>query len=485
MKTFDEIYILDLHGNANRKEKSPDGTKDENVFDIKQGVAISIFVRRDDKSATKDCKVYRHDVYEERNSKNKYLSENDVLSTKWHQLRPSSPRYPFKKASDDKIYLDWASISEIYSPYGDPAPGILTTHDSFAISFTSEGITENLKKLGATKNETEARKQFKLCAQNQWSYSSAKEYIGLGTYAESVVEIEYRPFDTRFTVYNSEIAVHLRKRVSENMLHPNISLVTNKSVEGDKDWEHVFVSNGLITHHSISIKEINYQFPLYLYPHCAQNVLLAQTTTWPIDAQERTPNLGKPFIEALSKANGLKFAPAGASGPEEYSPEDVFHYIYAVLHSPSYRARYADFLRSDFPRIPLPDTAERFRELAALGGELSAQHLLKTAVKLGGFPKSGSSEVEKGYPKFSPPGTGETEGKVMINPAQWFSGITPEVWEFRVGGYQVAEKWLKDRRGRVLSLAEQNHYQKALGALAATITLMEQVDEAIEGLIPV
>ncbi|MEF2279118.1 type ISP restriction/modification enzyme [Deinococcus sp. YIM 134068] len=165
-------------------------------------------------------------------------------------------------------------------------------------------------------------------------------------------------------------------------------------------------------------------------------------------------------------------------------PEDVFHYIYAVLHSPSYRSRYADFLRTDFPRIPLPDTLERFWALAELGAKLAGQHLLETAGKLGGFPKAGSNAVEKGYPEFIHPSAGDTTGKVMINSDQWFTGVTPEVWEFRVGGYQVAEKWLKDRRGRTLSLAEQNHYQKTLGALAATIPLMEEVDEAIDGLIP-
>ena len=270
------------------------------------------------------------------------------------------------------------------------------------------------------------------------------------------------------------------------MLLSNMSLAINKVVEGGAQWSHAFAFNLPITHHSLSIKEGNYQLPLYLYlDETDNNSLFSTATTWPIDALGRTPNLGKAFIEVLSADSGLTFAPGGAKVATEYSPEDVFSYVYAVLHSPSYRARYVEFLRSDFPRIPLPGSAERFRALATLGAQLSDQHLLKTAVKLGGFPKAGSNEVAKGYPKFTPPEAGKTEGKVMISPTQWFSGVTPEVWEFRVGGYQVAEKWLKDRRGRVLTLTEQTHYQKALGALAATITLMEQVDEAIEGLIPV
>ncbi|WP_104990472.1 type ISP restriction/modification enzyme [Deinococcus sp. NW-56] len=215
---------------------------------------------------------------------------------------------------------------------------------------------------------------------------------------------------------------------------------------------------------------------------------------FPIDSKGRTPNISKKFITALTEATDLTFAPDGETNgnPDLYTPEDVFHYIYAVLHSPNYRTRYADFLRTDFPRIPLPDSAERFRALAELGAELAGLHLLRTAPKLGGFPKAGGNEVMKGYPKYSPPAAGDSAegrsadgseaGKVLINPQQWFTGVPPEVWSFRVGGYQPAEKWLKDRRGRTLSFGDVQHYQRMLGALAGTVELMRQVDQAATGL---
>lgn len=276
-----------------------------------------------------------------------------------------------------------------------------------------------------------------------------------------------------------------RPETSRNMRHPNIALLANRAVEDSSHgFNHVFITDKITDLHSLSLKEANYFFPLYLYPPPSEGLGL-HAFDFPVDARGRTPNLSKAFIEALSAAIELQFAPDSETGGDttRYTPEDVFYYIYAVLHSPSYRTRYADFLRSDFPRVPLPDTADRFWTLAALGAELAGLHLLKTAPKLGGFPKTGDNEVVKGYPKFTPPETGESVGKVMISPQQWFAGVPPEVWAFRVGGYQVAEKWLKDRRGRVLSFEDVQHYQRTLGALAGTLGLMARVDDGIEGLL--
>lgn len=484
LRTFDDIYVLDLHGNSNKQEKSPNGSADQNVFDIKQGVCIGIFIKRSDNN--EPAQVFRADAWGSRASKYDYLSSNSVESTCWERIDVTAPAYAFKKHTDLPEYKKYQSIQEIFPGDNGISPGMTSQQDDFAYSFTPNETLKKLEWLSRTASESDARSSYRFCSQDQWNYESAKLYSAGKFTNKDVILIGYRPFDVRSTIYNSNVVVHLRKRATSHMLLSNMSLAINKVVEGGAQWGHAFAFSLPITHHSLSIKEGNYQLPLYLYLDETDNDSLFSTaTTWPIDSLGRTPNLGKPFIEALSAATNLIFAPSGATAANEYSPEDVFSYVYAVLHSPSYRARYADFLRSDFPRIPLPDSAERFRALAALGAQLTDQHLLKTAAKLGGFPKAGSNEVAKGYPKFTPPEAGKTEGKVMISPTQWFSGVTPEVWEFRVGGYQVAEKWLKDRRGRVLTLAEQTHYQKALGALAATIMLMERVDEAIEGLIPV
>lgn len=483
MKTFDEIYVLDLHGNSNKKEESPDGSKDDNVFDIMQGVAISFFVRREKSKTRGEAKVYRADLWGIRDKKYKWLAANDIATTQWKPIQPQTPKYEFREISPSLGYEHFISIANIMPGDGGIAPGILTTHDGFAVSFNKSDVIQKMEIFISTATEKDAREIFTLCSQSQWNYEKAKIYLSENRYADDIVEILYRPFDARFTVYNSNVAVHLRERISSHMLHQNISLITNKSIEGNKPWDHALLTERFITHHSLSIKEINYQLPLYLYPPPAEGLGL-HAYDFPVDAKGRTPNLSKAFIEALSSAVGLQFAPDGETGGDStrYTPEDAFHYLYAVLHSPSYRTRYADFLRSDFPRIPLPDTAARFRALAALGAELAGLHLLKTAPQLGGFPKAGNNGVAKGYPRFTPPESGESAGRVMISPQQWFTGVPPEVWAFRVGGYQVAEKWLKDRRGRTLSFDDVQHYQRTLGALAGTVGLMERVDETIEGL---
>ena len=239
-------------------------------------------------------------------------------------------------------------------------------------------------------------------------------------------------------------------------------------------------------------REINYLFPLYIYPSEQE---LAQGLYKP---GERQANLSFEFIAELEARLGVKFVHDGCGDfAETLGPEDVFHYIYAVFHSPTYRERYDQFLRADFPRIPLTDDIDLFRALVELGGHLKDVHLMQSSkpdqlqVR---FPVGGDYMVEKAHPKYYAPSdipAGEKspveEGRVYISKTaprsgkqgQYFEGIPPEVWEFRIGGYQPLDKWLKDRRGRTLSFDDLDHYKRIAAALSDTIRLMDEVDEAI------
>ena len=209
----------------------------------------------------------------------------------------------------------------------------------------------------------------------------------------------------------------------------------------------------------------------------------------------RRPNLDLLFTAELVNRLGLEFVDDGRGDLEAaFGPEDVFHYIYAILHSPSYRERYAQFLRADFPRIPPPDGLEQFRALTALGRELTAVHLLESPALDAsdiGFPIAGENAVAQGYPKYVGPGERAPrgseplrEGRVYINGGgrhargQYFEGIAPDVWEFRIGGYQPLKKWLQDRKGRELTVDDQFHYIRIAAALRETIRLMAAIDEA-------
>jgi predicted helicase len=229
-------------------------------------------------------------------------------------------------------------------------------------------------------------------------------------------------------------------------------------------WEHVFCSRAVIQHHTVSLKEVNYLFPLYLYPQGM------------FTGGDRTPNFNPTFLEDFSGRLGLTFAPESRGDlTMTYGPEDVFHYAYAVFHAPGYRSRYSEFLKVDFPRLPLTSSKALFAALVGLGAELAALHLMEAPALetfITRFPVPGSQVVEA--VRYD-----EAAGRVYINADQYFEGVPPQAWGFQVGGYQVLHKWLKDRKGRVLSYQDLHHYQKMVVALAETIRLMEEIDAVI------
>ncbi len=502
METFDEIYILDLHGSSKKKETAPDGSKDENVFDIQQGVAIALFVKKPAAEATRPakgrttpksdhCAEVRHaELWGRREAKYKALLASDVSRTRWVRLAPRPPHYLFVP-QDGRIRAEYErgwKISEIMDQNGDPAPGIVTTHDEFAISWDADEAAEKVRRLLATKSEDAARSLFRLCSQSQWSYERAKRELAAGAWKTEIRPILYRPFDIRTTIFDPNVVVHRRMRVMRHMLAgKNVGLVASRQQSRRSvGWALVGVSNRIIESCAISnhTKEINYLLPLYLYPHPQKNGDVFE------NGCARHANLNPRFVQDVAARLRLKFVSEGRGDLKKtFGPEDVFHYIYAVFHSPTFRSRYADFLKLDFPRVPLTSNRRLFRKLRAFGEELVSLHLLEAPVlskPVTRYPNRGDNRVEKGFPKYlaprSPePQTGKPlrEGRVYINDRQYFAGVPPEVWNFHVGGYQVCEKWLKDRRGRVLSQNDLVHYQKVIAALSHTIRLMAEIDRAI------
>ena len=447
MQTFDQIHVLDLHGNAKKKERAPDGGDDQNVFDIQQGVAISLFVKK----PGLEKGVWHAELWGKRQPKYEACVGSEFSKMAWQKIAPIQPLFlfrPWDGALASK-YDEFWSVRDIFAPVGDPAPGIVTTHDQFAISFSKEEAIDKVERLVATSNETEARRLFRLCSQSQWNYQEAKKKLKGGDWRNKVVPILYRPFDMRWTVWDSQVAVHRRERVMTHLLAENVALITSRQTKGET-FKHVQVTDKIAEVICMSGKTSNngFLFPLYLYDL----------------GGEQTENLAHDFRTYLDRLYD-----------HPYTPEEILGYIYAVLHAPAYRARYAEFLRIDFPRIPFPEQASDFESLSALGWELMQAHLLREvpAQGLGSYQGRGNNEVVK-------PRHAEAEEALYINETQYFAPVPAQVWNFHIGGYQVLAKYLKDRKGRVLTLDEINNVEDVANVLAFTIAQMAAIDAAYQ-----
>jgi predicted helicase len=487
MNTFDEIHILDLHGNAKKKETAPDGGKDENVFDIQQGVAIGLFVKPEHPSGKRA--IHKTDLYGRRKDLGKYewLASHDIASkdTEWSRLQPATPFYLFTQFDTtlSEEYQQGCSISDAM-PLN--SAGIVTARDDFAIGWTSEELQKRMEEF-ALLSENEARKRFDLGEDvDDWKVRWALDDVtSNGDIADMVSPILYRPFDTRYTFYSGNIPGLICRPRTEVMQHmflvpDNVALVVVRQV-AEGIFDHVVCTRYLCDNRlTRSNKGICYHFPLFIKEEDGSKSY---------DHKPRTlPNFTKEFMDEFYK----RFPPARRKMGKGYlegpwvSERDIFNYIYAIFHSPTYRKRYAEFLKMDFPRVPITSDVEVFRKLVKLGGALVKLHLMEFDLyDLSLIPNSSSfpkvNYPEKGDHKVERVSYVDNKRQVWINNTQYFEGVPPEVWEFHIGGYQVARKWLDDRRkaGRTLSADDRDHYRKIIAALAGTIQVMEEIDKAI------
>lgn len=331
-----------------------------------------------------------------------------------------------------------------------------------------------MERLLATESEAEARTLFRLCSQDQWRYDRAKRELADDSWREKIVPILYRPFDIRWTIYDRNVAVHRRERASDMFVSgkANFGLAMMRQVAADQSYSHVFIVKSVADNRAIfSSRGVMAMSPLWLFGGDHPTDLLDTAS------RDKRPNLAPDFLAAL--AEGVGQTPV---------PEGVLAYIYAVLYAPSYRTRYGDFLKRDFPRIPLPPNRELFDSLVISGRELIALHTMETTLpRITSFEVAGSNKVDKvrwaaPSPQVSPASVseGDIRGRIYINAEQYFGDVPQAVWDMHIGGYRVAEKWLKDRKGRPLSYDDLSHYQAVVAALARTAQLQADIDAVID-----
>ena len=480
MEAFDEIYLLDLHGNAKKRERSPDGGRDENVFDIQQGVAIGLFIKRAD-GDDGPARVFHADLWGEREAgpdggKYGWLAAHDIATTEWVELAPKPPLYLFVPR-DEALSAEYEAGVRLTEVFPVNSVGIVTARDKLAIQWTADDMRRVVEDF-VSRDPEDVRAFYRLGKDvRDWKVGDAQRDVrGISGGQWNPVSILYRPFDTRFTCYTGHSRGFIcmpRPNVMRHMLAgPNLGLIScRQRSQAGVEWGNCAVTRSIIESCAISNKtrEINSLFPLYVYPKDEREDF----------GQQCVPNLCRKFVNKVGATLGLEFTSEGTGDlVSTFGPEDVFRYIYAVLHSPEYRRRYADFLKFDFPRIPLTGDRTLFAELTGLGRRLVALHLMEDEGEdAPTFPAAGANRVDK--VRYAPPG-GDRAGRVWINDGQYFEGVSPDTWAFAVGGYRPAEKWLKDRKGRPLSFDDVAHYRRICAALAETPRIMARVDQAID-----
>ncbi|MGB3526523.1 MAG: type ISP restriction/modification enzyme [Flavobacteriales bacterium] len=476
LRSFSSVYILNLHGDSNKKETAPGGGKDENVFDIKQGVTISIFVKKGRPSRPV---VKSFDIYGMREKKYDYLLQKSLADVKWVTIKPAAPSFYFIARNYGILdaYEIGFPINKLFKNYN---TGIQTKRDALCIQIDSS-VLDKLQRDFASLDPQTIRVKYNLVADNRdWQVAMAQ--ADLRSNSPQKVHVAYRPFDTRFTLYTGVskgfIGYPRYKTMSHIISTENLSLLFGRQNKSSQ-FDSLFIARSISEMKCAERTIQSYQAPLYLHPGTTK-----QTSALTQGVQ---PNLDAKLVEQLAKGVGLtySFNPealfAHGSG-NELSPLDVLDYCYAVLHSPAYRDKYKEFLKSDFPRIPFPTDAKKFRALVQLGAKLRQLHLLEWEgidKYITTYPIAGSNEVTRKMSKASIgwEATKGGNGRVWVNDEQYFDGVPEAAWNFYIGGYQPAQKWLKDRHGRTLTFDDIRHYQRMIVALTETGKVMEEVDE--------
>jgi predicted helicase len=480
LENFSNIYILNLHGSSRRSEQSPGNIKDENVFDIQQGVAVGIFIKETEN--TGKAHVYYSDIWGSRERKNAALSELSIDIIKWQKLVLTAPYFFFvpKDFSLENEYSQGWSIDKIFLV---SQSGLQTDRDNLFLDSDREALDERIRIFFNKGYGDDFKERYRIYSSSSYDIELRRDRTAF--VKENIQRCLYRPFDSCYLYYDPILTSRPAYEVMQHMIAgKNLALVTVRQV-AEESFNHTFVSRSIVERRvTLSSWGAASVFPLYLYPTKAkdkpdksggreggvQTVMQAQT--------KREPNLNTQFIKSVAEKLGLEFVSDGKGDLKEtFGPEAIFNYAYAVFHSPTYRNRYAEFLKIGFPKLPLTSDKTLFKALMGKGTQLVALHLMESPIleakyKKVSYPVKGSHLVEKvSYDAKAM--------RVNINKEQYFLGVQPEVWDFYIGGYQVCEKWLKGRKGRQLSPNDINHFQKIVIALEETIRLMAEIDALI------
>jgi len=458
MNSFDEIYILDLHGNSQKKEKAPDGSKDENVFDIQQGVSIAFLIKH---KKAKAKSIVHNEIFGLRDIKYDWLNNHSIKNVKWGKLEPKSPYY-FLIPKDEKHIAGYNKFIPLQVIFPMNNVGIVTARDNFATDYDLDKLTRRVRDFtNLKKTDDEIKVTYKLKDTSTFKLNKFRKQLSKEEWDNYFIKILYRPFDEKNIIYTKWIIERPIYETMRHMLEENIGILFTRPQSPKYEFS-TLLTNNVIDQCIVGNKSagagISYIAPLFLYPETDKKDLFSEHETG-----EKKPNIKPELFEELKK-----------NFKKEVTPEEIFYYIYAVLYSNTYRTKYAEFLKIDFPRVPFTKDYKLFIQLGKLGKQLADLHLLKSKdleKTISKFPIDGNKKVEK--PKY------ENE-KVWINKEQYFDGIKEEVWQYQIGGYQVCEKWLKDRKERTLTLDEIKTYCKIVTSLSKTIDLQNEIDKYFE-----
>lgn len=486
LNTYDKIYTIDLHGNSKKKETALDGSIDQNIFDIMQGVSINLFIKTGNKKKDDLAQVFHYDLFGKREFKYDFLTKNSIKTIEFNDFTPSKNDYIFKKV-DETLKFEYSKGINPTELFKVNVMGFQTHRDSFAIDFDMNNIKNRAKDLmNPDITNDELYKKYSISDNRDWKLSKARNEIQLDkNWQNKAVKCGYRPFDNRPCYFSSVMMDYPRKELIQNVLNKENTLLgigRQGMAVGDIQWCLTTVSKHSVDANMFRRGGVNL-FPLYLYPENTNQQTIDNNT-------KRTPNLNLEIVKKIAIDLDLSFTNEKESTLNTFAPIDLLDYIYAVLHSPTYREKYKEFLKIDFPRVPAPPEKDTFWKLVKLGGELRQIHLLENPIVenyITQYPEDGDNIVAK--PKYKefymvvdentithndPP---YPMGNVFINETQYFANVPEVAWNFYIGGYQPAQKWLKDRKDHELSYEDILHYQKIIVALFETDRIMKEIDK--------
>ncbi len=458
LKAFDEIRIINLHGNTKKKEVCPDGSKDENVFNIQQGVCINIFIKTGKQPKDELGKVYYADVWGKKRQKLDFLKDSSIKDLQFIEVTPKAPRYYFIPMDDSKEEEFFSGIN-LATMFNVGGVGMCTKRDRLAYHYTKKALKQVLHDFNDL-NEVEVKKKYDIRkeSRDQKVAFAQKNIKTTGVKDEYIHAAIYRPFDKRYTYFTNKSKGFIAYPVFETMHHfvdtENLGLIIGQQgqVVGNMPWNLAFITDS-ITDLNVFYRGGGYVYPLFV-----------------------TEQVGNQMqVRVNIKPDILQTIEAHLEEPIE--PHELLYYIYAILHSNRYRMSYKPYLDYNFPHIPLPQK-ETYHQLAILGKQLTDLHLMRLSSAWTvetTYNGKGDSKVETF--SFEKKTTQEGNGRVRINLTQYFDNIPEEAYNFHVGGYQPLQKWLKDRKGEVLSFESIRHYEEMVYAITETLHLMKQIDD--------
>lgn len=476
LKTYDKIFTIDLHGNSNKIETSPDGSPDVNVFDIQQGVSINIFVKTGKKKSDELGKVFSLDLYGKREYKYNFLFDNNLSELPFKELSPQSPYY-FFVSSDNNLFEHYEkgfNVTELIEKY---SVGCVTANDGLNISFTKQEQESKILDLLVMQEDEWRDKYNRKKDSRDWTYQTAKKDATDNNIDINYTQVSYRPFDTRWSLYTGNsrgLYSSPQPKIMKQLINrDNLGFITARSNKSET-CDHFFISKNMMETKCGERTTQSAILPLYLYPESNGQQTIEETN-------KRKPNLNPDILNEIAIELSLSFTNEKETTENTFAPIDILDYIYAVLHSPTYREKYKEFLKIDFPRVPYPKDQETFWELVKLGSEIRQLHLLespKVEEPITNYRGEGDNIITRKLTKTDlgyEPNT-DTHGKVWINDTQYFDNVPLIAWDFYIGGYQPAQKWLKDRKGRVLGFEDIFHYGKIIISLTDTHRIMQEID---------